>query len=118
MSAESILDSVKKLLGSDDYFEPDLIMHINTALNILTQIGVGPEEGFAISDNTAVWSDFIGDNVLLNMVKTYVVMRVKLLFDTASDSSYYVEHLRKNCDEIEWRISATVDYQNKTKEEP
>ena len=77
MSAESILDSVKKLLGSDDYFEPDLIMHINTALNILTQIGVGPEEGFAISDNTAVWSDFIGDNVLLNMVKTYVVMRVR-----------------------------------------
>lgn len=113
MSSDSILGSVKKLLGSDDYFEPDLILHINTALNILTQIGVGPEEGFAIEDETSVWSDFTDDAVLLNMIKSYVPLRVKLLFDVASDSSYYIDHIKQSCDELEWRINATVDYRRK-----
>jgi hypothetical protein len=61
---ESILDSIKKLLGiSDEYtqFDEDIIMHINTVFLNLTQLGVGPEEGFFIEDNSAVWSDFVED---------------------------------------------------------
>jgi len=114
--SDSILGSVKKLLGSDDYFDQDLIIHINTVLNILTQIGVGPEEGFAIVDDTAVWADFLEDSLLLNMVKTYVPLKVKLLFDSASDSSYYIEHLQQNCDQLEWRINAEVDYRRRASE--
>lgn len=116
MNSNSILGSVKKLLGSDDYFDTDLIIHINTVLNILTQLGVGPEEGFAIEDEDAEWSDFVNDPVLLNMVKSYVPLRVKLMFDTSTDSSYYIEQVRKNCDELEWRINSQVDYHNKNKE--
>lgn len=107
---ESILGSIRKLIGSDEYFDPDLIIHINTVFGILAQIGVGPEEGFAITDDTAVWTDYIGnDSKILNMVKSYMFFRVKVMFDSASDSSYLIDTYRKQADELEWRLNVEVD---------
>lgn len=82
--SQSILDSTKKLLGlGSDYtaFDLDIITHINSVFNTLQQLGVGPAEGFMIEDNTSVWGDFLGSNTLLNCVRSYMVMRVRLMFD-------------------------------------
>lgn len=80
----SILTSIKKMLGiAEDYkhFDMDLIIHINTVFLVLTQLGIGPEEGFAIQDESALWRDFIADDQKLEAVKTYVYLKVKLIFD-------------------------------------
>lgn len=111
LSTDSILGSVKKLIGSDDYFDQDLILHINSVFSILTQLGVGPKNGFSISDDTALWSDFITDNdAVLNMVKTYMKLKVELYFDISSASSYLIDTKNKQCDELEWRLNSYCDY--------
>ena len=87
---ESILTSIKKLLGiPEDYehFDQDIIIHINSVFMILNQLGVGPTEEFTITDKTAVWSDFISDNKKFESVKTYVYMKVRLLFDPPLSSA-------------------------------
>lgn len=108
---DSILDSVKKLVNAegDDYFDADLIMHINTVFSILTQMGVGPEEGFSIDDNTTTWAEFTNNEKIFNMVKSYMPIRVKLLFDIASASSYYIQKLQEEADELEWRIKTAAE---------
>lgn len=106
---ESILASIKKLLGiSDEYmhFDADIIMHINTALSTLTQIGVGPQNGFSISNDDAKWSDFI-ESSKLDMVKSYIHLKVKLLFDPPL-SSAVIESTNRLITELEWRISVAV----------
>lgn len=108
-STNSILGSVRKLLGPDEYFDPDLILHINTAFATLQQLGVGPENGFEISDETTEWSEYIQDNKILNMVKSYIVLKVKLLFDISTASSYLIDQMNKECAEYEWRLSVAVD---------
>lgn len=109
---ESILTSVKKLLGIDkDYthFDNDLIMHINSVFMVLTQLGVGPSEGFAISDANAVWSDFIGeDDKNFQAIKTYVYMKVRLMFDPPLSSAVLDSMSRTIC-ELEWRLNVQVD---------
>jgi len=103
---ESILTSIKKMLGiAEEYthFDADLIMHINSVFAILTQIGVGPSEGFSIEDKTDVWSDFIQDNKKLESVKSYTYMKVKLLFDPPLNSSV-IESMNRIISELEWRI--------------
>ena len=108
---DSILTSVKKMLGiPEDYeqFDNDIIMHINSVLMILTQLGVGPEEGFAIADKTDEWDDFIGDNVLLELVKSYVYLKVRLIFDPPQSSSI-IEAMNRQISEFEWRINVAVD---------
>lgn len=103
---ESILTSTKKLLGiTEEYehFDKDIIMHINTVFLTLNQIGVGPEEGFLIEDETAEWVDFISDSAQLQAVKTYVYLRVKLLFDPPL-SSAVIESMNRMIAELEWRI--------------
>ena len=110
LNTESILGSIRKLLGSDPYFDPDIIMHINTVFGVLAQIGVGPEDGFAIVDENETWTDFIGDNnKILNMVKSYMFFRVKVMFDSATDSSYLIDTYNKKADELEWRLNIEVD---------
>lgn len=107
---ESILTSIKKLLGiTEEYkhFDSDLIIHINSVLAVLTQIGVGPSTGFSISDKYAKWADFIEDDSKLEFVKSYVFLKVKLLFDPPI-SSAVAESTKRLCDELEWRISVTV----------
>lgn len=109
---ESILTSVKKLLGIDkDYthFDNDLIMHINSVFMVLTQLGVGPSEGFAISDANAKWSDFIGeDDKNFQAIKTYVYMKVRLMFDPPLSSAVLDSMSRTIC-ELEWRLNVQVD---------
>lgn len=105
--ADSILSNIKKVVGigpSDTSFDEDIIMHANSVLSALTQIGLGPEEGFMIEDATATWVDFIGADKRLNMVKTYVYLRVKLLFDPPS-TSFVIDSMNKQIDELTFRLS-------------
>lgn len=107
---ESILTSIKKLLGVDeDYeiFDPDIIFHINTALMILTQMGVGTK-GFRIEGEDAEWSDFIDDSTDIEAVKSYVYMKVKLIFDPPQ-SSAVIESMKQLINELEWRLNVAVD---------
>lgn len=108
---ESILTSIKKLLGiAEEYthFDADLIMHINSVLSILTQIGVGPAEGFSIKDESSVWGDFVPENSKLELIKSYTYMKVKLLFDPPLISAV-IESTNRIISELEWRIQVAAD---------
>lgn len=103
----SILNSTKKVLGiSEEYtaFDEDILMHINTVFSTLNQLGVGPAEGFQVVDSTAVWSDFLAGDLRLNNIKSYMFMRVKLMFDPPS-TSYLITSMQNQIDQLEWRIS-------------
>lgn len=127
--AESILTSVKRVVGiveDDTNFDPDIIMHTNTVLSILTQLGIGPTAGFMIEDSGPTWDDFLGVrqmgelqedgtvvytdeqlvsvNKMLSMVKTYVYLRVRLIFDPPQ-TSFVIESINKNIQELEVRIN-------------
>lgn len=111
---DSILTSIKKLLGiTEEYehFDQDIIMHINTVFTILNQLGVGPENGFSISDKTSVWKDFIQDAIKLESVKTYVYLKVRLIFDPPT-SSAVADSMNRMISELEWRILVTADSGN------
>lgn len=113
-TTESILESVKKLTdSSDNFYEPDLIIHINSTFSKLQQLGVGPEDGFAIDDASTTWSEYTEDKKVLNMVKSYMVLQVKLLFDISTASSYVIETMKQQSAELEWRLNAAVDYNKK-----
>ena len=112
---ESILDSIKKLLGiSAEYtqFDDDIIMHINTVFLNLNQLGVGPAEGFFIEDNSTEWFDFIGEEVNYNAAKTYVYLKVKLLFDPPL-SSAVLESTKNMISELEWRLITAAESNSK-----
>lgn len=116
---ESILTSIKKLLGiAEEYehFDSDIMIHINSVFSILNQLGVGPEEGFAIKDKTAAWSDFIQDERNIESVRSYVYLKVKLLFDPPL-SSAVMESINRSISELEWRLNAAVDTKNIEQEE-
>lgn len=104
---QSILTSIKKVLGiEEDYtaYDTDVVMHINTVFFSLNQLGVGPEDGFNIQDKQTVWSDFLGDDKRLASVKSYVYLRVRLLFDPP-ETSYARESFKKQYEELEWRLN-------------
>lgn len=108
---DSILQTIKKMLGPDvscTVFDADIIIHINSALSTLNQLGVGPSEGFAITDETATWSDFISDKKNIEFVKSYVYLKVRLVFDPPS-SSAVLAAIEKQISELEWRINVAVD---------
>lgn len=104
---DSILDSTKKILGLDpeyDVFDVDIISHINSAFFTLNQLGVGPAEGFMITDNTTPWTWFSEGLSNLNAVKTYVYLRVRLLFDPPQ-TSFAISAMEKQIQELEWRLN-------------
>lgn len=108
---DSILTSIKKLLGIVEeykHFDPDIVMHINSAFSVLTQLGVGPEEGFRIEDASKTWSEFLYDDPRLEFVKTFIYLKVKLVFDPPL-SSAVMEAINRQISELEWRINVTVD---------
>ena len=108
---DSILTSIKKLLGITEEYEhldQDIIIHINSVFMILTQMGVGPEDGFVIKDSTATWNDFTNDNRAIESVKTYMYLKVKLLFDPPASSSV-MEAINRSINDIEWRLNFAVD---------
>jgi hypothetical protein len=112
--SNSILQSTKKVLGieaSYTAFDPDILMHINSAFSTLDQLGVGPEGGFEIFDESATWSDFIGDDPRLNSVKTYVYLKVRLAFDPPG-TSYLINALEKQATELEWRLNVVREIDN------
>lgn len=103
----SILDSTKKVLGIDaayTAFDVDILMHINSVFSTLNQLGLGPVEGFAIEDNSTTWDTFLGTDLRLNSVKTYIYLRVRLLFDPPS-TSYLITSMKEQLQELEWRLN-------------
>lgn len=103
----SILTSTKKILGiAEDYtvFDEDITVHINTAFSTLTQLGVGPAEGYMIQDVSNEWAEFIEDDIQNNSVKSYVFLRVKHLFDPPT-TSYLITAAEKQIAELEWRLN-------------
>ena len=115
---ESILTSVKKLLGiAEEYehFDADLIMHINSVFMVLNQLGVGPSEGFSIQGAEAVWSDFMPVNSKVEAVKSYIHLKVKLLFDPPASSSV-LESYNRLINELEWRLSVAAESETKSEE--
>ena len=110
----SILTSIKKLLGiaeEDTSFDQDIIMHINTVFAILSQLGVGPANGFSIEDDSAIWEDYLGNASNLELVKSYIYMKVRSMFDPPT-SSILADAMNKNISELEWRINTMVDPKN------
>ena len=103
----SILTSVKKVLNVDESytaFDEDILMHINSVFSTLTQLGVGPATGFAIEDETATWDAFLGTDPRLNNVKTYVCLRVRMLFDPPT-TSYLIDAMKEQIRELEFRMN-------------
>ena len=104
----SILTSIKKLLGpteDDTSFDTDIIIHINTALFRLNQLGVGPSEGYFITDKEQAWADFLGaERKDLEAVKTYVYLKVRLVFDPPQ-MSHLVEAIKSQITELESLIN-------------
>lgn len=107
----SILTSIKKLLGipeDHDHFDADIIIHINSVFMILTQLGVGPSKGFVIEDDTSEWTDFIPDTTKVEAVKSYVYLKVRLIFDPPT-SSAVIESINRMISEYEWRLNVAAE---------
>lgn len=117
----SILTSVKKVLGipSDyDHFDCDILLHLNTVMSILNQLGVGPEKGFIVEDDSTLWSDLFDGDIDTNKmmyVKSYVCLRVRLLFDPPT-SSGAIDAMERQMRELEWRITVTRDPRDDSEE--
>jgi len=108
---DSILLTVKKALGVEkdfDGFDTEIIFGINTAFMSLNQIGVGPEGGFSITDETPLWSDYIGTATDIEGVKTFVVLKTRLAFDPPT-VSYLVDSISRQISELEWRLRLQVE---------
>lgn len=105
--SNSILTSTKKALNlAEDYtaFDPDIILHINSVFSTLNQLGVGPANGFMIEDKEATWDAFLGDDPRLNHVKTYVYLRVRMLFDPPQ-TGFHTTAMQEQIKELEWRLN-------------
>lgn len=108
---ESILTSIKKLLGYSKEqmdFDTDIIMHINSALSRLNELGVGPIDGFSIYDDIPTWTDFIQDDPKLNDVKTFVYLKVKLVFDPPASASV-IASMEREVNRLEFSLNVKAD---------
>ena len=108
---ESIFKTIKQLLGPDadyDVFDQDVLIFINTAIATLTQLGVGPSEGFRVTGESETWSDFIGDRKDIDSVKSYIYMKVRLAFDPPTSGTVSTAY-EEACKEYEWRLNVAVD---------
>jgi hypothetical protein len=104
---QSILNSIKKGIGlpeTDTSFDVDVLMHINSVLSILAQVGVGPANGIMIEDSTATWESLLGSDPRLNMAKTYMYLQVRLLFDPPA-TSFLLDAIQKRITELEVRLN-------------
>jgi len=107
----SILTSIKKLLGVDEgytHFDPDITIHINSAFFNLNQLGVGPTVGFRIEDKEAEWSEFVGERLDLESVKSYVYLKTRLVFDPPQ-TSFLIDAIKDQIKELEWRLNVQVE---------
>lgn len=107
----SILTTIKKMLGIESeytQFDPEIIVHINTVLMTLNQLGVGSEEGFVVADSTDTWSDYLGEDSNLEAVKSYIYISVRLIFDPPSSASILAAFERTKS-ELEWRLTLQAE---------
>lgn len=110
-ATESILVTIKKMLGlGEDYtpFDTDIIVHINSAFMTLTQLGIGPEEGFQITDANNTWGDFISDNEMIGAVTNYTYLTVRTLFDPPSNS-FVMDAMQKQIEQLGWRLNVQAE---------
>lgn len=110
--SDSILNSTKKILGIDaDYtaFDLDILTHINSVFSTLTQLGIGPVNGFMIEGPEETWAAFLGTDLNLNAVKTYVYLRVRLLFDPPT-TSYMITSMKEQIQELEFRLNVHREF--------
>lgn len=108
---ESILTSIKLLLGiTEDYeaFDQQIISHINSVFMVLTQLGVGPPDGFMITSKIDIWNEFISDDKKMQLVKSYMYLKVKMLFDPPS-SSAVIDSTNRMINEFEWRLNSQAE---------
>lgn len=108
---ESILSSIKDTASvspEDDAFDQEIILHINATFMTLRQLGVGPSEPFFITDSSATWSDFTDDPAILPTIKSYVTLKVRMLFDPPTSSSL-AEAIKSQIAEYEWRLGIECD---------
>ena len=108
---DSILITIKKLLGLEDddtSFDTDIITHINSFIPVLYQLGVGPSSGLLIEDSSSHWSDLLENEAQLALVKTWLYLRVRKVFDPPQ-SGTAMEALNSTINELEWRINVSVD---------
>ena len=113
---DSILLSIKRLLGIDlicEDFDDEIVIHIKSVLVILSQLGVGPPGGFIVTDTSQTWSMFAGGRTDIEFIKTYVFMKVKLIFDPPQSSSA-IESMNRVISELEWSINVAVDPEETT----
>ncbi len=108
MDENNILQTVRKLLASDQYFDPDILVAINATMATLAQLGVGPNYGITVDADTE-WSALTNNPMVINLVKQYLTLKVKLYFDISTASASLVETMKQQCAEFEWRINAAVD---------
>lgn len=111
---DSILDSTKKKLGLEaDYAhfdEGEIIDHINSVFADLTQLGVGPADGFAIENSETTWGDYIGDEKRLQSVKTYMGLRLRLIFDPPQQAAVLTSY-KEQIEKLEWRLNMAAETQ-------
>ncbi len=108
---DSILTSIKKMLGIiETYtdFDPELIIFINSILSVATSLGVGPAEGFIITDKDQKWSDWFAEDNELETIKSYVYLRVRMLFDPPTNSAV-TKSFEQTIKELEWRLMVATD---------
>lgn len=108
---DSILTSIKKLLGLDeDYiqFDADIIIYINSVLMTLGQLGVGPEGGYIVADKMDKWADYLGEETNIEVIKPYIYLKVRLLFDPPSSTAMF-EAMERMLKEMEYRIVTQVE---------
>lgn len=104
---ESILQSIKKLLGIDisyTVFDQDIIMHINSVFMILRQMGVGPDSGYKINSVSNKWSEFTNDDLFIESVKTYIYLKVRMYFDPPQNTGL-ISAIQSQISELEWRLN-------------
>jgi hypothetical protein len=110
-NTNSILASIKKMLGlEDDYtpFDMDVITHINSALMVLGQLGIGPKEGFLVEDYSQTWDEFVTNKIMIGSVRTYVYLYVKTLFDPPTNS-FVMDAMKKQLDELAFRMNVQAE---------
>lgn len=114
--AGSILEDIKKMCSvapDDDSFDAEFILHINSVLSTLEQVGIGMEGGFWVDDAAATWDEFIGVDPRFNAVKGYVFLRVKILFDPPQ-TAHLLSAYERQIKELEWRLNVASETNNPT----
>lgn len=110
--SDSILLTIRKLIGpggDHEFFDDDYIIHINSVMMILRQLGVGPASGYRITGATETWSDYLGSQIdMLESVRTYIYLKVKKIFDPPA-SGTMASAMDSMIDELEWRLNVAVD---------